>query len=109
MINGRLDLQLYQRSADFALGVPFNIASYATLLEMVAKETGYQAGIFTHTIGDGHIYVNHFDGLLTQMQRLGHNLPTLKIADKPFNELTYEDFSLENYQYDKFIKFEVSV
>lgn len=109
VINGRLDCQLYQRSADFALGIPFNIASYATLMTMIAKETGLTPGIFTHTIGDAHIYVNHIDGLLTQMQRQGHSLPTLKIADKPFDQLKYEDFTLENYQYDPFIKFEVAV
>lgn len=109
VINGRLDCQLYQRSADFALGIPFNIASYATLMTMIAKETGLTPGIFTHTIGDAHIYVNHIDGLLTQMQRQGHSLPKLKIADKPFDQLKYEDFTLENYQYDPFIKFEVAV
>ncbi len=109
VINGRLDCQLYQRSADFALGIPFNIASYAILMSMIAQETKLTAGIFTHTIGDAHIYVNHIDGLLTQMQRQGHSLPTLKIADKPFDELKFADFTLENYQFDPFIKFEVAV
>lgn len=109
VINGRLDCQLYQRSADFALGIPFNIASYATLLMMIAGETGLTPGIFTHTIGDAHIYVNHIDGLLTQLTRRGHALPTLKIADKPFDKLKFEDFALENYHHDPFIKFEVAV
>lgn len=109
VINGRLDCQLYQRSADFALGIPFNIASYALLMSMIAQETKLTPGIFTHTIGDAHIYVNHIDGLLTQLQRQGHPLPTLKIADKPFDQLKYEDFTIENYQYDPFIKFEVAV
>jgi thymidylate synthase len=109
VINGRLDCQLYQRSADFALGIPFNIASYSILMMMIAKETKLTPGIFTHTIGDAHIYVNHIDGLLTQLSRQGHALPALKITDKPFEELKYEDFTLENYKYDPFIKFEVAV
>jgi thymidylate synthase len=109
VINGRLDCQLYQRSADFALGIPFNIASYAILMMMIAQETNLTPGIFTHTIGDAHVYVNHIDGLLTQLQRQGHALPTLKIANKPFDDLKYEDFTLENYQSDPFIKFEVAV
>jgi thymidylate synthase len=100
---------LYQRSADFALGIPFNIASYAILMMMIAQETNLTPGIFTHTIGDAHVYVNHIDGLLTQLQRQGHALPTLKIANKPFDDLKYEDFTLENYQSDPFIKFEVAV
>lgn len=109
VVNGRLDCQLYQRSADFALGIPFNIASYALLMTMIAQECNLTPGIFTHTIGDAHIYVNHIDGLLTQLQREGHALPTLKLAKKPFDEIKYEDFTLENYQHDPFIKFEVAV
>ncbi len=109
VVNGRLDCQLYQRSADFALGIPFNIASYAFLMTMIAQECGLTPGIFTHTIGDAHIYVNHIDGLLLQMSRKGHPLPTLKLAHKPFDQIKFEDFTIENYQYDKFIKFEVAV
>lgn len=106
---GRLDLQLYQRSADVALGVPFNIASYAALLMMVAQECNLEAGIFTHTLGDTHIYLNHLEGLKTQLTRNEFPLPTLKIAQKPFNELQYEDFELQNYQHHPFIKFAVAV
>ncbi len=109
VINGRLDLQLYQRSADIALGVPFNIASYAVLLQMVAQECGLTPGIFTHTLGDSHIYLNHVEGLKQQLERKEFPLPTLKIAKKPFWDLKYEDFTLENYEHHPFIKFEVAV
>ena len=106
---GRLDLQLYQRSADVALGVPFNIASYATLLMMVAQECGLTPGIFTHTTGDTHIYLNHVDGLKEQLKREPFPLPVLKIAQKPFQDLKYEDFELQNYEHHPFIKFAVAV
>jgi thymidylate synthase len=109
VVNGRLDLQLYQRSADIALGVPFNIASYATLLMMVAAECNLTPGIFVHTTGDSHIYLNHIEGLKLQMGREGYPLPQLKIAKKPFWDLKYEDFTLENYQHHDFIKFKVAV
>ncbi|MFA5829474.1 MAG: thymidylate synthase [Candidatus Gracilibacteria bacterium] len=109
VINGRLDLQLYQRSADIALGVPFNIASYAALLQMVAQECGLIPGIFTHTLGDAHIYLNHIEGLKKQLERTEFPLPTLKIAKKPFQDLQYEDFELVGYQHHDFIKFEVAV
>lgn len=105
----RLDCQLYQRSADMALGVPFNIASYSTLLMMMAKECGLTPGIFTHTLGDAHIYINHMEGLREQLQRKPYPLPQLKIADKPFWDLKFEDFALENYQHHEFIKFKVAV
>lgn len=109
VVNGRLDLQLYQRSADIALGVPFNIASYAALLMMVAQECDLEPGIFTHTLGDAHIYNNHIEGLEKQLKREPHKLPTLKIAKKPFWDLTFEDFELQDYTHDKFIKFKVAV
>jgi len=109
VVNGRLDLQLYQRSGDLALGVPFNIASYSVLLMMVAQECNLQPGIFTHTIGDAHIYTNHVDGVKEMLTRDPLPLPTLKIAKKPFWELTFEDFTLENYQHHKFIKLPVAV
>ncbi len=109
VVDGRLDLQLYQRSADIALGVPFNIASYATLLMMIAQECGLQPGIFTHTLGDAHIYLNHIEGLKKQMERKPYSLPILKITKKPFHELKYEDFELQNYQHHPFIKFDVAV
>lgn len=105
----RLDLQLYQRSADIALGVPYNIASYAALLMMVAQECNLEPGVFVHTLGDAHIYLNHIEGLKLQLERKPFPLPTLKIAQKPFNDLKYEDFALENYQHHPFIKFQVAV
>jgi thymidylate synthase len=109
VVNGRLDLQLYQRSADLALGVPFNIASYSTLLMMVAQECGLTAGIFTHTLGDAHIYLNHLEGLKLQLTREPYDAPTLKIANKPFDELVFTDFRLENYVHHPFIRFKVAV
>lgn len=109
VVNGRLDCQLYQRSADIALGVPFNIASYAALLMMVAQECNLTPGIFTHTMGDAHIYLNHLEGLQEQLLRTPKKLPQLKIAQKPFWDLTFEDFELVDYEHDPFIKFKVAV
>lgn len=109
VVNGRLDCQLYQRSADIALGVPFNIASYATLMMMIAQECNLEPGIFTHTMGDAHIYINHIEGIQEQLKRAPKKLPTLKIAQKPFWDLKYEDFELQNYEHDPFIKFQVAV
>jgi thymidylate synthase len=109
VVNGRLDLQLYQRSADTALGVPFNIASYALLLTMVAQECGLTPGIFTHTTGDTHIYLNHLEGIKEQLNREPFDLPTLTVAKKPFWDLQFEDFKLEGYQHHPFIKFKVAV
>ena len=106
---GRLDMQMYQRSADMALGVPFNIASYALLLQMFAQECGLTPGIFTHTLGDAHIYLNHLDGVRTQLQRQPHPLPQVRIRPKPFFELAYEDFELADYVHHPFIKFPVAV
>jgi thymidylate synthase len=104
-----LDCQLYQRSADTALGVPFNIASYSALLIMMAQECGKTPRYFVHTIGDAHIYKNHIEGLKLQLQRTPHKLPTLKIAKKPFWDITYEDFELIGYEHDEFIKFPIAV
>ena len=104
VMGDRLDLQLYQRSADVALGVPYNIASYATLLMMVAKEVGLTPGIFVHTLGDCHIYSNHVEGLKEQLTRTPKKLPELKIADKPFWDLKFEDFELVGYDHDNYIK-----
>lgn len=109
VINGRLDCQLYQRSADMALGVPFNIASYALLMMMMAKECKLTPGIFTHTLGDAHVYLNHVDGLKKQLQRNPGSLPAVEIADKPFFDLKFEDFTLKNYDPQGFIKFPVAV
>lgn len=107
--NGHLDLQLYQRSADVAVGVPFNIASYSLLLMMLAKECGLQPRYFVHTIGDAHLYSNHLEGVKQQLTRSPKARPEVEIADKPFFELTFEDFKLKNYTHDEFIKFEVAV
>jgi len=109
VVNGRLDCQLYQRSADLALGVPFNIASYALLMTMIAQECNLIPGVFTHTIGDAHIYLNHVDGLKIQIQRTPKSLPELKIVRKPIFDLTFEDITLVNYQPDGFIKFPIAV
>lgn len=109
VMGDRLDLQLYQRSADVALGVPYNIASYATLLSMFAKEAGLKPGIFVHTLGDAHIYLNHIEGLKEQLTRKPKKLPELKIADKAFWDLTFKDFELLGYEHDPFIKFPVAV
>jgi thymidylate synthase len=107
--NGRLDLQLYQRSADIALGVPFNIASYALLLMLVAKECGLTPGVLIHTLGDAHIYLNHVEGLKLQLTRTPFALPTVRIADKPLHALRFEDIELVGYEHHPFIRFEVSV
>lgn len=104
-----LDLQLYQRSADVALGVPFNIASYALLLLMVAKECGKIARHFIHTFGDAHIYQNHEEGLKTQLMRTPGELPRVEIADKGIFELKFEDFRLLDYVHGEFIRFPIAV
>ncbi len=109
VVNGRLDCQLYQRSADVALGVPYNIASYALLMIMIAQECGLEAGIFTHTIGDAHLYLNHIDGIREQLQRTPKPRPQVKVAVKPVDEVCFGDIELLNYQHDPFIKFEVAV
>ena len=104
-----LDLQLYQRSADLALGVPFNIASYALLLAMIAHATGKRARHFIHTLGDAHIYLNHVEGVQQQLTREPHPLPRLVLADKPMFELGFDDIALDGYQHHPFIKFAVAV
>ena len=109
VVNGRLDLQLYQRSADLAVGVPFNIASYALLLMMVANECKLIPGIFTHTFGDAHIYLDHLKGLDEQLKREHGTTPTVTIADKPVLQLGFDDCELHNYSHQGFIKFPVAV
>lgn len=106
-----IDLQLYQRSADTFLGVPFNIASYALLLEMVAQVTELKARFFIHTFGDAHIYNNHKDQVNLQLTREPKILPTLKLNPKIKNidDFKYEDITIENYEYHPPIKGEVSV
>lgn len=97
--DGKLSLQLYQRSADIFLGVPFNIASYALLLMMVAQVTGLQPGEFIHTLGDAHIYTNHFDQVNLQLTREPRKLPTMHLNPevKDLFSFQYEDFQLEGY------------
>lgn len=107
--NGRLDCQLYQRSADVALGVPFNIASYALLMIMVAQECDLEPGIFTHTLGDAHLYLNHLEGIQEQLTREPGPLPRVEVARKPLDEIRFEDIVLHDYVHAPFIKFEVAV
>lgn len=107
--HGRLDLQLYQRSADMALGVPFNIASYALLLQMMAQACGLTPGVFTHTLGDAHIYTNHIEGVKRQLEREPLPLPRVSVAAKPLFDLRFEDIVLEDYRHHPFIKFPVAV
>jgi thymidylate synthase len=106
---GRLDLQLYQRSADVALGVPFNIASYALLLTLIAQECALTPGVLIHTLGDAHIYLNHVEGLTLQLSRTPYPLPRVEIAQKPLADIRFEDIQLRDYQHHPFIRFEVSV
>ncbi len=107
--NEFLDCQLYQRSADLALGVPFNIASYALLMSMIAQECKLVPRFFVHTLGDAHIYLNHVEGVKTQLAREPMALPKLVLATKKTLELAYEDIALEGYQHHAFIKFPVAV
>ena len=108
---GRLSLQLYQRSADTFLGVPFNIASYALLLLMMAQVTGLQPGEFVHTTGDTHLYLNHIDQARLQLTRTPRPLPRMAINPgvKSIFDFCYEDFSLEGYDPWPHIRAEVSV
>ena len=109
--DGRLSLQLYQRSADIFLGVPFNIASYALLLMMMAQVTGLKAGDFVHTLGDAHIYTNHFEQVKEQLSRTPRQLPRMVINPDVHDifAFQYEDFSLEGYDPWPHISGKVSV
>lgn len=109
--NGRLSLQLYQRSADSFLGVPFNIASYALLLMMVAQVTGLEAGEFVHTLGDAHIYNDHFEQVKEQLSREPRQLPKMLINPdvKDIFKFKYDDFTLTDYDPHPHIKGKVSV
>ena len=111
VVDGKLSCQLYQRSADIFLGVPFNIASYALLTMMVAQVTGLKPGDFIHTIGDAHIYKNHFEQCELQLSRTPKTLPTIKINPeiKSIFDFTFEDFELENYDPLPHISGKVSV
>ncbi|MBX3171314.1 MAG: thymidylate synthase [Candidatus Eremiobacteraeota bacterium] len=108
---GRLSCQLYQRSADLFLGVPFNIASYAALTMMMAQVCGLQLGDFVHTLGDAHIYSNHLEQVDLQLSRTPNPLPTLKLNPerRQLEDFEYEDFELINYQHHPAIKAPVAV
>jgi thymidylate synthase len=109
--NGKLSCQLYQRSADIFLGVPFNIASYSLLLLMMAQVTNLKPGEFIHTLGDAHIYLNHIDQVKLQISRVPKVLPNMKINQdiKSIFEFKFENFSLENYDPHPHIKGAISV
>jgi thymidylate synthase len=117
--DGKLNCHLTQRSGDIALGIPFNLAAYSLLTQIIAQEVGLELGFFAHTIIDAHIYVadegsplekyDHLKGLKEQIKREPLALPQLKIARKPIDELTFDDFELTGYQSLDKIKFEVAV
>lgn len=108
---GRLSCQLYQRSADIFLGVPFNIASYALLTMMIAQVTGLKPGAFVHTLGDAHLYHNHFDQAREQLSRSPKTLPYMRINPDVTDlfSFKFEDFSLENYEADSTIRAPIAV
>jgi thymidylate synthase len=109
--DNKLSCQLYQRSADIFLGVPFNIASYALLTMMVAQVCDLEVGDFVHTLGDAHIYTNHFEQTKLQLSRLPKELPKMTINKniKDIFSFTYEDFKLTDYNYDPHIKGKVAI
>lgn len=111
VVGGRLSCQLYQRSADIFLGVPFNIASYALLTMMVAQVCNFEPGEFIHTFGDAHLYLNHIEQARLQLEREPYPLPEMKTnpAIKDIFEFTYEDFELVGYQSHPHIKAKVAV
>ena len=109
--DGKLSCQLYQRSADIFLGVPFNIASYALFIMMIARETGYELGDFVHTLGDAHIYTNHIEQVKLQLSREPKKLPQMILNPevKSVFDFKYEDFELVNYESHPTIKGKISV
>ena len=119
VLQGRLNCHLNQRSGDIALGIPFNLAAYAALTQILAQQAGLKPGLFSHSIVDAHVYTSkpdgsmaeydHVPGLLQQLERKPLALPTLRIADKPLDELRFEDFELRDYVSHDAIKFKVAV
>jgi thymidylate synthase len=111
VVNGKLSCQLYQRSADIFLGVPFNIASYSLLTMMVAQVCNLEPGEFVHTLGDAHLYLNHLEQARLQLTRESYPLPQLKLnpAVKFIFDFDYQDFTLENYQHHPTIKADIAV
>jgi thymidylate synthase len=119
VLEGKLNCHLNQRSGDIALGIPFNLAAYAALTQMLAQDAGLQLGSFSHTIIDAHIYTakpdgsmaeyDHVPGLLAQLERQPLALPRLKIARKPFDQLGFDDFEVVGYEAHDPIKFKVAV
>jgi thymidylate synthase len=107
--DGMLNCHLTQRSGDIALGIPFNLAAYALLTQILAQEADLHPGFFSHTIVDAHIYMNHVEGLKEQLKRTPRARPRLLIARKPLSELQFEDFALTDYEPYEAIKFEVAV
>ena len=108
---GRLSCQLYQRSADIFLGVPFNIASYSLLTEMMAHVTGLKAGEFIHTLGDAHLYLNHMEQVNVQLARKPLPLPTMRLNPKVTSlfDFTFEDFELVDYESHPAIRAPIAV
>lgn len=108
---GKLSCQLYQRSADVFLGVPFNIASYALLTMMIAQVCNLEVGEFVHTFGDAHLYTNHFEQAKEQLSRIPYKLPYMRLNKNINNilEFDFEDFKLENYQYYPAIKAPIAI
>lgn len=117
--DGKLNCHLTQRSGDIALGIPFNLAAYSLLTQIIAQDAGLEVGYFAHTIVDAHIYIadkgsdteeyDHTEGLKLQLTREPYELPKLKIEKKPLDELTFDDFELVGYKHHPRIKFEVAV
>lgn len=111
VLEGKLSCQLYQRSADVFLGVPFNIASYALLTMMIAQVTGLQPGDFVHTFGDAHLYLNHLEQVETQLQRSPLPLPEMRLNPEVTDlfAFTFDDFELQGYQYHPHISAPIAV